>query len=312
MNGVVVGKKVVLITDPGIDGAFATILALHEPSIELLGVLPTAGNVSSSQATVNAQIILEQVDPPRWPRIGSAIPIEYDTDGTRLHGSNGLGGIDFPTAKLHRLTPSDKLLVDLVKQHKHEVSVVIMGPCTLFAKAIEREPELPSLIEKLVVLGGTWHEPGNSGPVSEFHFFCDPASAQKTLHCGAHTTLLPLDVMRRLVFSPSELLQMPCQDSKASQFLKKIVSHGIGATSAIYGIEGFHLKDVLGLIPLILPGKIKTKTVCVNVETHGHLTRGMSVIDTRWGVKKNGAIEMAVDFEELEIRSRILRIMESF
>mgnify|MGYP003339148323 CR=1 FL=1 len=143
---------------------------------------------------------------------------------------------------------------------------------------------------------------GNSGRVSEFHFFCDPASAQKTLHCGAHTTLLPLDVMRRLVFSPSELLQMPCQDSNASQFLKKIVSHGIGATSAIYGIEGFHLKDVLGLIPLILPGKIKTKTVCVNVETHGHLTRGMSVIDTRWGVKKNGAIEMAVDIEELEMR----------
>lgn len=305
-------KKVILITDPGIDGAFASVLAMHDPRLEVLGILPTAGNVGSNQATKNAQIILEQVDPPRWPRLGEALPIEYDTDGTRLHGINGFGGIEFPSAKLHHLNPADKLLCDLVRKNKHEVSVIIMGPCTLFAKALEREPELPSFIEKLIVLGGAWREPGNSGPVSEFHFFCDPEAARKTLNCGAHTCFLPLDVTRRLIFSPSELLQIPCPESKSSRFLKQIVPHGIGATASIYGVEGFHLKDVLGLVPLVLPGKIKTKTVSVDVETHGSLTRGMSVVDHRWGVKSTGSIEMAVDFEEMDVRAYILKTMEEF
>ena len=36
--------KVVLISDPGIDGAFAVTLALSDASLEVLGLLATAGN----------------------------------------------------------------------------------------------------------------------------------------------------------------------------------------------------------------------------------------------------------------------------
>ena len=43
-------KKVILIADPGIDTAFAVALALHDPELDVLALVPTAGNVSATQA----------------------------------------------------------------------------------------------------------------------------------------------------------------------------------------------------------------------------------------------------------------------
>src|SRR5437764_10834966 len=118
--------KVVVIADPGIDGAFAVALALNDPDLEVLALLATAGNVSAEQATSNIHILIEQLDPPRWPRLGAALPVEYEIDGTRLHGPGGLGGVHFPCAQLHHPHPSDKLLSDLVSQHTKEVTIHCM------------------------------------------------------------------------------------------------------------------------------------------------------------------------------------------
>src|SRR5437667_6619447 len=121
-------RKIVLVSDPGIDGAFAIALALHDPELDVLGLAATAGNVAAEQATKNVQILIEQTDPTRWPRLGAALPVEYEEDGTRLHGTGGLGGISFPCAQLHHQHSSDKLLSDLVRQHPREVTVVALGP----------------------------------------------------------------------------------------------------------------------------------------------------------------------------------------
>ena len=68
---------IVILGDPGIDGAFAIALALADPDLDVLGVAATAGNVSAAQATDNIRILIEQLDPPRWPRLGEASPVEY-------------------------------------------------------------------------------------------------------------------------------------------------------------------------------------------------------------------------------------------
>src|SRR5262249_41812071 len=116
-------SKVILIADPGIDGAFAVALALHDPDLEVLGLAATAGNVTAEQATNNVHILIEQIDPRRWPRLGAALPVEYDIDGSRLHGPGGLGGVVFPCAQLHHPHSSDKVVIDLVRQFPKEVSI---------------------------------------------------------------------------------------------------------------------------------------------------------------------------------------------
>ena len=43
-------QKVILVADPGIDTAFAIAIALHDPRLDVLGLLATAGNVSAAAA----------------------------------------------------------------------------------------------------------------------------------------------------------------------------------------------------------------------------------------------------------------------
>jgi inosine-uridine nucleoside N-ribohydrolase len=302
-------RKVVLVADPGIDGAFAIALALHDPDLEVLGLAATAGNVPAETATRNVHILIENLDPPRWPRLGAALPVEYEVDGTRLHGAGGLGGLDFPCAQLHHTHPSDKLIIDLVRQYPGEVALIVMGPLTVVARAFDREPDLPSLVHRLVCVGGSWHEPGNASAVAEFHFYCDPEGARKVLRCGAPITLIPLDVSRKVLFSPTDLLELPNPESRTCQFLRRIVPFGIGATANLYGIEGFHLKDVLGLIAVILPGALSTRSMTVDVETRGELTRGMSVVDARTHRSSTPNVELAVGVDGEAVRAYIDRIL---
>jgi inosine-uridine nucleoside N-ribohydrolase len=301
--------NVIIVVDPGIDGAFAVALALHDPAINVMALAATAGNVPAEQATENAHVLIAQMDPPRWPRIGTALPVEYDVDGTRLHGPNGLGGVSFPCSQLHHAHSSDKLIVDVVRQHPKEVTVICMGPLTVLARALDRDPELPALADRFVCLGGAVSEPGNAGPVSEFHFYCDPLAARQVLHSGAHITLIPLDVMRKVLFSPSDLFDLPAPDSPTCRFLRQIVPYAIGATSNLYGLEGFHLKDVLGVIAVALPGALSTRRLPVDVETRGELTRGMCVVDQRTSTTAKPNVDLAVGVDGEAVRAYIQRVL---
>lgn len=304
-------RKLIIVGDPGIDGAFAVALALRDPELELLGLAATAGNVSADQATRNVHILIEQLDPPRWPRLGAALPVAYDIDAVKLHGLGGLGGFDFPCAQLHHPHPSDKLLSDLLHLHPKEVAVVLMGPASAFARALDRDSELGTLVERLIVVGGTWHEPGDASAVAEFHFFCDPPAARQVLRCGAPITLLPLDVTRKLLFAPTELLSLPDPESRTCSFLRRIVPQGITGAASLFGIEGFYLQDVLGLIPLVLPSALTTRSVAADVEVRGELTRGMSVFDGRWGSSAKHTIEVATGVDVAAVRQYIQRILSA-
>lgn len=303
-------EKVVILCDPGIDGAFAVALALNDPNLEVLGLLATAGNVSAEQATRNVRTLIDQMDPPRWPRLGSALPIEYETDGTKLHGPNGLGGVAFPSVELHHLPASDKLLVELVKQHPNEVSLICLGPLTVVARAFDLFPELPQAVKRIVCVGGTHREPGNAGPMTEFHFACDPEAARQVIRCGAPLILVPLDMLRRVLFSPSDLLDLPTDGNSTCRFLRQIVPFGIASTSNLYGIEGFHLKDVLGVIAVALPATLQTRHMRVDVETHGHLTKGMTIFDQRDWIPGPPNVEVVHDLTPLEVRQYIARTLQ--
>jgi inosine-uridine nucleoside N-ribohydrolase len=304
-------RKVILIADPGIDTAFAIALALHDPNLDVIGLIPCAGNVSAEQATSNVMVLIDQLDPPKWPRTSAAIPVKYDLDGTALHGSDGLGGINFPVSTKSQYPTADKAILDLIRQHPREVSVICLGPMTTLAHAFTRDQDLASLIDKLVLIGGTYHEPGNAGPKAEFHIALDPEAARKVLSSGVQPILIPLDVTRKLVLSPSELLDLPNPSSRTCQFLRKVVPYGIRASSNLYGIEGFHLKDVLAVAALALPGSVSCEPKAVDVETKGELTRGMLVVDDRKHTASIPNVLLATGAAIGEIRQWIDRILRN-
>lgn len=298
-------QKIIVIADPGIDTAFAVALALHDPTLDVLGLIASAGNIPADRATQNVHLLINAIDPPKWPRLGAAIPVDYGIDGTSLHGPDGLGNIELPPVSLHAPTAGDKVIVELVRQYPHEVTVVVLGPGTMLAAAFDRDPDLPKLIDRIVFLGGSWHAPGSASPVAEFHFFLDPPSARQVVRCGTPLTIVPLDATRKLVFSPSDLLDLPNPESGTCTFLRRIVPFGIRASSNLYGIEGFHLKDVLGIVAVARPAKLTTQAVYADVETMGELTRGMLVIDGRPTPAAKPNVELVTGIDVAGVREYI-------
>ncbi len=278
-------QKIILIADPGIDTAFAVALAMLDSKLDVLALCATAGNVPALQATVNVHTLIAQLDPPRWPRLGGAPPVTYDVDGTRLHGTDGLGNADFPAISLHAPTASDRLLTELVRQSPHDITVVCLGPLTVLAAAFGRDPGIVKIVDRVVCVGGAWREPGNSSALAEFHIYCDPTSARKVLQSGANITLIPLDVTRKLVFSPSDLLEL------------------------LYGIEGFHMKDVLANAALALPKSLTLHPYFVDVETQGELTRGVTVVDARPNSKAQPNVQLATGVDVLAVRDYIFETL---
>src|SRR5262245_50574008 len=101
-RGLMITKKVLIDVDPGIDDAVALCLALFDPQLEVVAVTAVGGNVPPEIATRNVQAIIEQLDPPRWPRIGEAsLPeLGLPTRKVQLHGPDGLGNSNFQVSEL--------------------------------------------------------------------------------------------------------------------------------------------------------------------------------------------------------------------
>jgi inosine-uridine nucleoside N-ribohydrolase len=303
-------RKVIIVGDPGIDTSFAIALALHDPDLDVVGLLPCAGNVSAEQATQNVHILTDVLDPRKWPRVASAIPVTYELDGTSSHGPTGLGDLNLSVTTRNPPPPADKVLIELVREHAREVSIVCLGPLTTLAHALNRDRDWPKLVERVVIVGGVHREPGNAGPVSEFHLYLDPDAAKTVLAAELRPLMIPLDVTRKLIYSPTEVFDLPNPTSKTCTFLSQIIPFALRASMNQYGIEGLHLKDVMGIAAVAVPGSLTMHKRYVEIETKGEFTRGMSVVDERRNSGGQPNVDLATNAAVGDIRQYIDRILK--
>lgn len=275
-------RKVIIDADPGIDDAVAITLALFDPGLEVVALTATGGNVFPAQATKNVQTIVEQLDPPRWPRIGAAPEdSSHAADGRQMHGNNGLGNVDFPFAGLANIHPAEKVLCDEVRAAPEEITVICMGPLTNIARAIQRDPDFVAQVGRLVIAGGTLGAPGRLSPVADFNVYCDPHSARRVLKSPATKTLVPLDVSGELTFTFELLEQLPSELTRAGKFLRQILPFAFRAQRQVLGQEHINLHDVMALVAVTNPELFESEMLAGDVETEGELTTGMIVFDRR-------------------------------
>src|SRR5437764_3469851 len=126
-------QKTILIGDPGIDTAFALALALLHPHLDVVALAATAGNISSEQASDNLQNLVEHFDPPKLPRIGQALPVDFEPFGKTSCGTNGLAGVQLsPVRKMHPHL-GDKVIVEECRKNQREITIAVLGPSTVLA-----------------------------------------------------------------------------------------------------------------------------------------------------------------------------------
>ncbi|MFM2096214.1 MAG: hypothetical protein RIS70_3338 [Planctomycetota bacterium] len=305
-------RKVIIDCDPGIDDAFALALALFDPRLEVIAVTATAGNVSADVATKNVQAIIEQLDPPRYPRLGAASPHDDAprVDPRPFHGDDGLGNASFTCSSHHNQHPSEKVICDQVRAAPEQITILCFGPLTNLARAFQRDPAIASMVGRVIIMGGSIQIGGNVTAAAEFNMYYDPQSARKVVRSPVTKTLIPLDVSRQMSMNLSFLEQLPSENTRAGRLLRKIVPFMFRAYRQNLGQESIHLHDIFAYLAAVQPGLFHMHDMNCDIETRGELTTGQTVFDRRRYGNSRGNMEVAVEVDVAGAMDCLLRGMQ--
>ena len=290
-------RKVIIDCDPGIDDAVALALALFDPRLEVVAITACAGTVDAERATQNVHMLVERLDPPRMPRIGSALDPELGaavSNGTLLHGEDGLGNCAWqPVARQHSI-PSDKLIADRLRADPGDVTIVCTGPLTGLAKAMGRDPALAAMLDRVVIAGGSVSGVGNVTPAAEFNMHFDPLGAQTVFHSATTKSLIPVEIVDQLSFGWELVEKLPPRYTRVGAVLGQIIPHFCRSTRQQLGRETISFQAVLPILMLLEPMLFEWEEMAVDVETGGEITRGMTVVDRRAPRQWRPNMEVAV------------------
>jgi purine nucleosidase len=302
-------RKLIIDCDPGIDDAVALTMALFDPRLEVVAVTAVAGNVSAEQATINVQAVVEQLDPPRYPRLGAAAAPDSEPyiDARHLHGPDGLGGAGLVVSQLARQHPSEKIICDEIRAAPGEVTLLCLGPLTNVARALARDSELLSLVGRVVIMGGSVKCIGNVTACAEFNIYCDPASARAVFRSPTTKTVIPLDVCDQVVWSLDLLNQLPDETTRAGRLLRKTVPHLFRSYRQELGLERIQLPDAVAVAAILHPELFQTTELAGDVETSGDLTLGATIFDRRPNSPQRADIEVALEVDAAAVADCIVR-----
>lgn len=163
--------------DPGIDDAFAIILAAYAPNLNLIGISTVAGNQIIEKTTKNALNVLNWIGKTsessglECPLIQGAIkPLFrrvvlcdeiHGESGLEIHATRILP--DIPKQALDHLnslnskqisTHFTTRIYDCLKSSNELVTLIATGPLTNIALLLINYPHVTKFIKKLVLMGG--------------------------------------------------------------------------------------------------------------------------------------------------------------
>lgn len=304
-------RKVILDVDPGIDDAVALCMALLDERIELVAVTSVGGTVSPDQANRNLQAIIGSIDPPKWPRLGAATASEQAprTDGRSLHGADGLGNSNLGCARLIHPPAADKMICDEVHAAPGEISLVATGPLTNLARAFARDPELPDLLDRVILAGGADHGPGDATATAEFNFYCDPEAARNVLGISADATIIPIDASSQVQFTFNLLDELPSADQSVGALLRRVLPHFFRSYRHHFGVESIPLQAAVATAAVTHPELFEIEPIGCDVETSGELTTGQLVVDRRSEPRMRGNAHICSRVDAGAVQDCIIRAL---
>jgi purine nucleosidase len=317
--------------DTGIDDSLALLLAVASPECELVAVTCTAGNVDARQVAENTRAVLELAGRPDVEvAIGRETPLARALVTTpETHGPRGIGYAELPPATMP-LSPryGPDLIVAEARRRPGELTLVTLAPLTNVALAVLREPDLPRLLRRLVVMGGSYRSSGNTAPTTEWNVNVDPESARIVFEAfgpgaagvgGVRPIALGLDVTERAKMLPEHLAALAARagcgpdgtrpdgtTNPIVRYLADALRFYMEFHSRYDGFYGAFVHDPLALAAALDTTLVRTEAVTVDVELGGRLTTGETVTDWRrvWGKPPN--VDVAVEADTARFFARFI------
>ena len=295
-------------TDPGVDDALALLMAFADERHRLLALTIAAGNVGLVHTVANALKLCEiaGVDVP--VHAGCPVPLLHPAeDAGYVHGRDGFGDTGYaPSARPADGEHAALAIVRHAREHAGRLLLVTLGPLTNLALALRLDPELPSRVGRLVVMGGAVTGQGNTTPSAEFNIGFDPEAADIVFRAFPAFELVDWEAVVRHGFTHADLDAWLAAGDHRARFYDAISKHTRAWSAGRRG-ERFHSADALAMLAALEPDAVReAEARPLAVELEGRLSRGATVVDwgRRTGRPDNARIALALDQARFEARIR--------
>ncbi len=296
-------EKFIIDADTGSDDAVAILLALRDPSVEILGISIVSGNVPLELGILNTKSTMELCEQDIKVYAGSNKPLlrEYkeihnlddfmdhvksespiSASGQCVHGIDGMGDIGiYPKNKIYEKESGVDFLIKSLNEQPNEITVVTLGPLTNIAKAIEKDSSIIEKVKHCYVMGGTSDGSGNVSAAAEYNIWVDPEAAKIVFDSGMKITMVGWDnSYKYAMLKEDEMSLLKSLKTKYADFSVDIQKTLIDLTFRTYGFYGFDLPDPITMA-IALDNKIieESQQLDVIVDTRDGLTRGQTIVD---------------------------------
>ncbi|AFZ26854.1 Inosine-uridine nucleoside N-ribohydrolase [Cylindrospermum stagnale PCC 7417] len=213
-------KQLVLLDhDGGVDDYLATMLLLTMDHIELLGVVVTPADCYIQPSVSATRKIIDLMGFSQIPVAESTVrginpfPRLYRRDSFIVDHLPILNQSEIINTPLVAETGQD-FMVRVLRQASAPVTLMVTGPLTTVAVALEKAPEIEAKIQKIVWMGGALNVPGNvekslepgQDGSAEWNVYWDAVSAAQVWKTQIEIIMCPLDLTNNVPVT-SELVQ---------------------------------------------------------------------------------------------------------
>ncbi|MDO8619336.1 MAG: nucleoside hydrolase [Candidatus Daviesbacteria bacterium] len=290
-------KKIIIDTDAGHDDALALMLLIKSKLFDIKAITTVAGNSTIDNVTRNAAFILNllsRIDIPLFS--GNPKPLKRELVQAVVHGESGLDGVDTTSVSYELTEDADEQIINLVRRYPKEITFLTIGPLSNLARAFIKDPELPSLIKEVVIMGGAINVPGNKNRVAEFNMFVDPEAAEIVFNTKVPKVMIPLDVCNQVVVLLNDFEKF--RGSDLYQTIIKMMEHYIKGIEQDEGTKGALVYDVLAAYYLINSDAFEFESMDILIETKGEHTSGMTVVEKRSFKRGDSNIKVAMGIDK--------------
>ncbi|WP_161605944.1 nucleoside hydrolase [Microlunatus speluncae] len=272
-----------------VDDGFALALALADPEISVELVTTVNGNTDVASATTLTLELLHRLGRPEVPvHRGAEVPL--------LRPRKRVGTVpDEVVVREPRPTPAAVAMVELVRAHPGELTLVAVGPLTNVALAMRLAPDFASSLKRLVIMGGVFDRPGNAEQPGEYNVWCDPEAAAIVLDSGIVAQWVGLDVTLQVRVTKDQARAMESSAREFASFAGRYTVAWIDHLDRNKDQPGEScaMHDPLAVAAVTHPELITWRDAQVRVET-GDEVRGAMIVDP--GSRTvNASIAVAVD-----------------
>lgn len=299
--------------DTGIDDALALLYAVASPDADILAVTCVPGNAVLADVLRNTRAVMAlagRADVPVVPGRDRPLLRALRT-APETHGPTGLGyaRMDPPAGPPDERVAAD-IIVEVARQRPGEVTLVTLGPLTNVALAVLREPALPRLLRRLVMMAGSYRAPGNTAPTTEWNASVDPEALAIVLEAWAEAGgaeardvglpwALGLDVTERAKMTPGHLEQLVersgAPEGPIVRFVRDALRYYFEFHGRYDGFFGAFIHDALAVAVALDPALARREALRVEVELAGSRTGGETVTDWRRAWDRPPTLDIVVE-----------------